>query len=89
VIASAGKADAGLHLPPDLQAQVAGFPVAEYLASHLVRDRVVLVGDAVHVASPMTGAGFENALFDVAALAACRVFAWNRTARSAYRSNPS
>jgi 2-polyprenyl-6-methoxyphenol hydroxylase-like FAD-dependent oxidoreductase len=49
--------------------QVAGFPVAEYLPSRLVRDRVLLAGDAAHVASPMTGAGFENALLDVAALA--------------------
>jgi 2-polyprenyl-6-methoxyphenol hydroxylase-like FAD-dependent oxidoreductase len=48
---------------------VAGFPVAEYLPSRLVRERVVLAGDAAHVASPMTGAGFENALLDVAALA--------------------
>ncbi len=49
--------------------RVAGFPVAEYLPARLVRHRAVLVGDAAHVATPMTGAGFENALLDVAALA--------------------
>jgi 2-polyprenyl-6-methoxyphenol hydroxylase-like FAD-dependent oxidoreductase len=50
--------------------QVFGTPVAEYLPERLVRGRVVLIGDAAHVASPMTGAGFANALLDVAALAA-------------------
>ncbi|WP_300605139.1 FAD-dependent monooxygenase [Trebonia sp.] len=49
---------------------VFGTPVAEYLPERLVRGRVALVGDAAHVATPMTGAGFENALLDVRALAA-------------------
>jgi 2-polyprenyl-6-methoxyphenol hydroxylase-like FAD-dependent oxidoreductase len=50
--------------------EVFGTPVAEYLPVSLVRGRVALIGDAAHVASPMTGAGFENALLDVDALAA-------------------
>jgi 2-polyprenyl-6-methoxyphenol hydroxylase-like FAD-dependent oxidoreductase len=49
--------------------QAFGTPVSEYLPSRLVRQRVVLVGDAAHDASPMTGAGFRTALFDVATLA--------------------
>ncbi len=51
--------------------QVFGTPVAEYLPPRLARERVALAGDAAHVASPMTGAGFQNALLDVAALTAC------------------
>jgi 2-polyprenyl-6-methoxyphenol hydroxylase-like FAD-dependent oxidoreductase len=50
--------------------EVLGTPVAEYLPPRLVRGRVALIGDAAHVASPMTGAGFQNALLDVGALAA-------------------
>jgi 2-polyprenyl-6-methoxyphenol hydroxylase-like FAD-dependent oxidoreductase len=50
--------------------EVFGTPVAEYLPGRLVRGRVALIGDAAHVASPMTGAGFVNALLDVDALAA-------------------
>ena len=52
------------------QGHVFGTPVAEYWPRRLVRERVALVGDAAHVASPMTGAGFHNALSDVGALAA-------------------
>jgi 2-polyprenyl-6-methoxyphenol hydroxylase-like FAD-dependent oxidoreductase len=50
--------------------EVLGAPVAEYLPARLVRGRAALIGDAAHVASPMTGAGFENALLDAEALAA-------------------
>jgi hypothetical protein len=48
---------------------VFGAPAGEYLPSRLVRGRIALVGDAAHVASPMTGAGFQSALLDVEALA--------------------
>jgi 2-polyprenyl-6-methoxyphenol hydroxylase-like FAD-dependent oxidoreductase len=50
--------------------EVFGTPVAEYLPPRLVRGRAALIGDAAHVATPMTGAGFQNALLDVRALAA-------------------
>jgi 2-polyprenyl-6-methoxyphenol hydroxylase-like FAD-dependent oxidoreductase len=46
-----------------------GTPIAEYVPDHLVRERVAIVGDAAHVASPMTGSGFRYALLDVLALA--------------------
>jgi hypothetical protein len=36
----------------------------------LVCNGIVLVGDTGHVAAPMTGAGVQNTLLDVAALAA-------------------
>ena len=45
-----------------------GTPVAEYLPASLVRDRVALAGDAAHVVSPVSGAGFHNALLDIGAL---------------------
>ncbi len=40
-----------------------------HLPSRLVRGAVALVGDAAHVVSPITGAGFHNGLLDVEALA--------------------
>ena len=45
-----------------------GTPVAEYLPRRLVRGAVALAGDASHVVSPVTGAGFHNGLLDVQAL---------------------
>lgn len=47
-----------------------GTPVAEYLPSQLVRQCAALIGDAAHVVSPITGAGFHNGLLDVQALTA-------------------
>jgi 2-polyprenyl-6-methoxyphenol hydroxylase-like FAD-dependent oxidoreductase len=47
-----------------------GTPVAEYLPRRLVRGAVALAGDAAHVVSPVTGAGFHNGLLDVQALIA-------------------
>jgi 2-polyprenyl-6-methoxyphenol hydroxylase-like FAD-dependent oxidoreductase len=46
-----------------------GFPIGEYLPDRLTRGRLAIVGDAAHAASPMTGAGFHNALVDAQALA--------------------
>ena len=43
-------------------------PVAEYLPTHLIRGSSALIGDAAHVVSPVTGAGFRNGLLDVHAL---------------------
>ena len=43
-------------------------PVAEYLPRGLVAGRVGLVGDAAHVAAPVTGAGLATGLEDVLAL---------------------
>lgn len=53
-----------------LRREFIGTPIAEYLPRRLVRSAVALVGDAAHVVSPVTGAGFHNGLLDVKALAA-------------------
>lgn len=46
-----------------------GTPVAEYLPPRLVHGRWALLGDAAHVASPITGSGYRHALLDAQALA--------------------
>ncbi|MGA5200429.1 FAD-dependent monooxygenase [Streptomyces variegatus] len=51
------------------RADFVGTPIAEYVPDRLVRGRMVLVGDAAHVPSPMTGQGFGTSLDDAAALA--------------------
>jgi 2-polyprenyl-6-methoxyphenol hydroxylase-like FAD-dependent oxidoreductase len=48
--------------------QFIGTPVAEYLPTRLATGSVALVGDAAHVVSPVTGAGFHNGMLDVQAL---------------------
>lgn len=44
--------------------------IYEYLPGRLTRDRAVIVGDAAHVVTPMTGAGLVNGFRDVLALSA-------------------
>jgi 2-polyprenyl-6-methoxyphenol hydroxylase-like FAD-dependent oxidoreductase len=46
-----------------------GTPVSEYVPDRLARGRLALVGDAAHVATPMTGKGFGASLQDALALA--------------------
>ncbi len=48
---------------------IAPHPVYEFAASAMVRGRVVLVGNAAHLASPITGSGGRMAMEDALALA--------------------
>ncbi|MNQ26923.1 FAD-dependent urate hydroxylase [compost metagenome] len=48
-----------------------GIPVTEYVPDALVKGRVVLVGDAAHVITPLTAMGFNASLEDAATLADC------------------
>lgn len=48
---------------------VLGTPVVEYVPDRLVDGRLALMGDAAHVATPMTGNGFSAAARDAMALA--------------------
>ncbi|MFT4258975.1 FAD-dependent monooxygenase [Microbacterium sp.] len=44
-------------------------PITEYLPDRVVDGRVALVGDAAHAQTPMTGAGFDEAVDDAHAIA--------------------
>lgn len=43
-------------------------PIAEYIPQRLTRGRIAIIGDAAHVPSPMTGAGFDTGLGDAETL---------------------
>jgi 2-polyprenyl-6-methoxyphenol hydroxylase-like FAD-dependent oxidoreductase len=62
---------------------VTATPISEYLPDQLVAGRLVLVGDAAHVPSPMTGAGFGAALADAETLARAMAAANSATAPDA------
>lgn len=49
--------------------RVIGTPISEYVPHQLVNGRLAIVGDAAHVATPMTGSGFNQALDDAEVLA--------------------
>jgi 2-polyprenyl-6-methoxyphenol hydroxylase-like FAD-dependent oxidoreductase len=59
-----------------------GTPLAEYLPEKLIANRLALVGEAAHVASPMVGAGFSSGLQDGTAFIA----AVNRSGGTAGRA---
>jgi 2-polyprenyl-6-methoxyphenol hydroxylase-like FAD-dependent oxidoreductase len=44
-------------------------PICEYMPLRMVRGAAVIIGDAAHVVSPMTGRGFATAALDADALA--------------------
>jgi 2-polyprenyl-6-methoxyphenol hydroxylase-like FAD-dependent oxidoreductase len=46
-----------------------GTPISEFTPDRMIRGRGVLVGDAAHTLTPMTGAGFSSTLEDIDALA--------------------
>ena len=50
------------------QRRIIATPITEYVPQRLVRDRMAVIGDAAHVPSPMTGAGFDTGLADAETL---------------------
>jgi 2-polyprenyl-6-methoxyphenol hydroxylase-like FAD-dependent oxidoreductase len=50
------------------QRKLSANAIYEYLPTRLARDRTVIIGDAAHVVTPMTGAGLINGFLDVLAL---------------------
>ena len=51
------------------QREIFATPVAEYLPKRLVNGRLVVIGDAAHVASPVIGRGFTAGVLDADLLA--------------------
>jgi 2-polyprenyl-6-methoxyphenol hydroxylase-like FAD-dependent oxidoreductase len=49
---------------------IIGIPIAEYVPNRLAAGRIVIIGDAAHVPSPITGSGFSASLTDAEAVAA-------------------
>lgn len=50
------------------QRRIIATPVTEYVPQRLARGRTAIIGDAAHVPSPMTGAGFDTGLGDAETL---------------------
>ncbi|MET7511859.1 FAD-dependent monooxygenase [Streptomyces albidoflavus] len=49
--------------------EVIATPITEYLPDRVTNGRVAVLGDAAHAQTPMTGAGFQEAVADAATLA--------------------
>ncbi|MDN6177263.1 MAG: FAD-dependent monooxygenase [Micrococcaceae bacterium] len=52
------------------QRRIIATPIAEYVPRRLMHGRIAIIGDAAHVPSPMTGAGFDTGLADAEPLGA-------------------
>ena len=64
---------------------IAPLPQYEFAASRVVSGHCVLVGDAAHMASPMTASGAHTAVLDAVGLVNAFVY----TAETTGRSKPS
>lgn len=51
--------------------KVTPHPVWEFYAERMVKDRIALLGDAAHMATPQTGAGAYTAMVDSVAFGIC------------------